>query len=138
MHANLLDNYHSDLMARVWNLKSTDRTQMVERTYSVGSLSEVTSVNSPSCGDAVRASSFHLTSVSFASSFSSSNSSALFSFSQASNQAKISSFSFLANWSILSASLAHSLHRGACVFSSCSVKRYSYFTIFIGKSSHPQ
>ena len=72
-------------------------------TYSVGSLSEVTSVNSPSCGDVVRASSSHLAYVSFASSFSSSNSSALFSFSQASNQAKIFSFSFLVIWSILSA-----------------------------------
>jgi len=52
----------------------------------VGSLSEVISVNFPSCGDAVRASSSYLASVSFASSFSSSNSSALFSFSQASNR----------------------------------------------------
>ena len=125
-------------MARVQNLKSTNRTHIEGSTYSVGSSSKVTSVNSPFHGDVSRASSFHLASVPFASFFSSSNSSSLFSFSHTSNHARISSLYSLVIWSILSASSAHSLQRGACVFSSCSVKRSSYFTILLGKSSHLQ
>ena len=125
-------------MARVRDLKSTDRTQIEGNTYSVDSSCEVTSVNSLFHGDASCVSSFHLAFVSFAYFFSSSNSSSLFSFSHASSRAKLSSFSSLVILSILSSSSAHSLQRGARVFSSCSVKRSSYFTILLGKSSHPQ
>ena len=60
----------------------------IRREYSVGSSSEVTSVNSPFRGDAARVF-FYLVFVSFASLFSGSSSLALFSFSNASNRADI-------------------------------------------------
>ena len=123
-------------MARVRYLKAIDRTQTERSTYSVGSSSQVTLVNTLFRGDASRVSSFHLASVSFASLCSSCNSSSLFS-SHASNHARISSFSSLVIWSIHLASSTHSLQWGAHVFSSRSVKRSSYFTILTGKYSHP-